>query len=286
MNFLLIALNSREYLYFAIHAAISIKFHHPDSSIQLLVDEKVSKMMPERFMILFDEITLMNEDHYQRKNFEPGLAKLFMYEYCKGDTTYIDADSLLLAPVQDMGRTLQPQTVRIYPPDSTNWNCIWMKFEQYKETYKIPEDSFHVETQSSFFQFQKNAESAKFFKQAQSNFLTDHNNLWGGSFPDELAFNAAFAQLGIAPKEYQPLYFEGNLYRESDILAAGYIGISLFANRKPQQKRIYELYDRLIIKYSREVLGFGTGYKTDQLMKGKHIEKNRNFIRKQTWRTI
>jgi hypothetical protein len=271
------ALRSREYVYFAINMAISIRIHHPDAYIQLLADNVTTTYIPYQYRELFDDLRLLS-DRVTDVNglFQPGFAKLHIYDFAHGDSTYLDVDGLLLRPLTAFkGTRIQPHVNNWYQSDVTSWNCVWMPLDEYKRIYQVPSNAIHVEINSSFIQYEHSPNTYQFFENAKANYIHRKKWKWGNAFPDELAFNAAFAQMGYLPDLLRPCYFEGTFTHESQIIDAGYYVLGLWAMRKAKNARVYQMYDRIATNNHRQLYGSPTPYLSSQLMKGKWITRKK-----------
>lgn len=270
---ILIAFGNKQYLNMAVNMLHSIRHHSPSIKVALAV----STDLLTHQCSFFDEVIPINPKDLIDQNgvFQPALGKLNMDKFSpfSGKTLYLDVDGIALQPLEPLFElpNLSTHVVSLYPPNTDNWNCIWQKLESFRFTYQIPNEQPLTEINSSLILFDSKIESSVFFEQARKNFRPQSTSLWGGSFPDELAFNAAYAQLKMQSNELKPCYFEGDCFREAELIARGFYILGIWALRKSKNKRIYELYDRLAHTYTKAVNPSYQAHKTDQIMKGKHI---------------
>jgi len=274
----------------AYNLAISIKHHNSALKIAVLTDGNALGHLTADEQSIFDHIVSISEnDLYHNGKFSAGKAKLSGYKYFPFDHNLIvDADSICVNDIEPLfdrcTKNVHAQTCSVATEKDEHWNCQWMPFKIVKEVFDLPEKFTAYEINSSFMSVKKSEEAEKFYAQALANFTSNdtHPKLrtWGGGFPDELAFNIAFAQLGINPAfEHQtiisndtqwPVFFSskftnGWAYVINNFHFIGFYGDKWFTDRSLQDQ-----YDRFMVNYLSE-LGRQHLYKIGHLMKSKHV---------------
>lgn len=275
---------------FAYNLAVSIKHHNPDLKVSVLTDGKALSHLAGYERSIFDHEILMNHDdlHHNDK-FSAGKAKLSGYKYFPFDhTIIIDADSICINNIEALfnkcTKDVHAQTCSVATQDDEHWKCQWMPFKFVKECFELPEKFTAYEINSSFMSIKKGDQAKDFYDHALKNFLSNstHPKLrtWGGGFPDELAFNIAFAQLGLNPAfDFQdpissetqwPIFFSTKFTNTWDFVLNNYHFMGFFGDRSFTDKSLQDQYDRYMNNYLR-ALDRRHNYKIHQLMKGKHV---------------
>lgn len=285
----LLAINNITYSYWAVNMAISIRFHSPSIPINLVADDECKAELNSFHRSLFDKIIDIDRSDMTDKygNFSPGKAKLNIYKYCEfEENIFLDGDGLLIKPIEGLfdcaTKDVHLQVVGRYTEEDETWKCIWMGYDELREFYKLGDKFTIFETNTSFIYFKKGEMAGKFFKQAEANFTDDSpTHLWGRSFPDELAFNVATAQLDYDPcyeDEWRkkvdnifPICFHTKNKKIDELERECYL-IGCFGGQRSMFKSLYVLYDSLIKKYSKEKYNFQNQYKSHHLMAKKHVQ--------------
>lgn len=275
---------------FAYNLAVSIKHHSPDISVAVLTDGKAFSHLRADEKSIFDhEILLSHEDLNHNDKFSAGKAKLSGYKYFPFDhTIIIDADSICvsdIAPLFDKCvKSVHAQTCGVFNKSDETWTCQWMPFKIVKEAFDFPEHNKIYEINSSFMSIKKGPQAESFYSAALNNFLSNstHPKLrtWGGGFPDELAFNIAFAQCGINPAfDFQetisndtqwPIFFSTKFTNTWDFVINNYHFIGFFGDRHFTDLSLQFQYDRFMSNYLSKI-GRAHVYKIHHLMKEKHV---------------
>lgn len=287
MGVTLLAIHNITYSHWAVNMAISIRYHSPNIPINIVVDEACKAELSSFHRSLFDKIIDIDPSDMFDKygDFSPGKAKLNVWKYCEFEKNiFLDGDGLLIKPIEGLfemaTKDVHLQVIGRYTEEDQEWKCLWMKYDELKEHYKL--EKFTIfETNTSFIYFKKGEFATKFFTQALANFTDDSpTHLWGRSFPDELAFNVALAQLNYDPcygTEWEkkinnifPICFDTK-HRNVDELAKECYLIGCFGGKMTRFKHLYDLYDRLIKAYCMEKYKFQNQFKSHHLMAQKHV---------------
>lgn len=282
----ILALGHPSYAQWAVNLAASVKYYSPLSHITLLHDGG-AKRLPEDELGLFDTVEVVNLCDYTDKKgmFQPGKAKLSLYKYFKHDENlFIDADSITIDGLErvfddckDLNVGLQVYNVA---KDAETWACKWSTYEQLNEFYKVSGEV--PEINSSVIYSKKNKEAAKFWKQAESNFIENFETLWGKRFPDELGFNAAAATMGYEVKipnsgGHYPVTMtcdiKGQRLGISKLKDIAPI-MSYWGGKSGKYISHYRNYDLQANMIHKAVLGKQNPYKYDNLVKDKLVVKD------------
>lgn len=195
----------------AFNLAVSLKFNSPDIPICLIHDDTALSHLNADHLAYFNkQVQIDKSDLWDNRTFSPGKAKLSGYKYFPFERNMIiDADSVCIKPIEPLFEMCDPkpiysQTVGTWLEDAKDWTCQWMALKVCKEVFDLPEKYRLFEINSSFMYVRKCKESQAFYNQALQNYEKGVGNpgvskIWGRTFPDELAFNIAFAQTGIEP---------------------------------------------------------------------------------------
>lgn len=283
------------YSKWAANMAVSIKYHSPNMPINVVCDDKgLATFKPEE-AALVNEFIPINPAHTVDcfGNYSPGRAKLYINEYAKfEENIYLDVDGLCIREVESlfnmMTKDVQLQCTGMWNETAKEWSCAWMTLAGVRFNYLLPDKFNLYECNSSFIYFKKGKKADEYFSQVQKNFIHNWDSkIWGSAFPDELAFNVATAQLGIDPtiekhvekgyKNHFPVCFnirdvanEKTSQRLNRLQSEVYF-IGLYGGNRPQFMQTYSLYDALAQKYNRELLGRHNIYKTNHMMRNKHV---------------
>lgn len=270
--------------------AVSIRANNPDLPVSVITDGKALGHLADWQMAYFDKVVQMSmDDLYEKEKFMPGKGKLSGYKYLPYDhTMIIDADSICIGNIGDLFEKstgpIHSQAVGVFSAKDTTWTCQWMSLENVKEVYSLGDKFTIYEINSSFMCVRKCEESEQFYNQALSNYKTGIEapkfRKWGGGFPDELAFNVAFAQCKINPSfadqevlsndSQWPIFFSTRFTNDWSYVHNNFKFIGYFGDRHFTDRSLQDQYDRLMIGYGRK-FGFMHQYKMHQLMKEKHV---------------
>lgn len=275
---------------FAYNLAISIKHHNPSIKIAVLTDGNAFSHLTAEQQSIFDSVVLMDqEDLYHNGKFSAGKAKLSGYKYFPFDHNLIvDADSICvndISPLFDKcANNIHAQTCSVAKESDEHWSCQWMPFKVVKEVFELPKNFTAYEINSSFMSIKKSEQSEGFYAQALKNFISNdtHPKLrtWGGGFPDELAFNIAFAQCNINPsfpfqKEISnetqwPIFFSTKFTNGWAFVINNFHFIGFFGDKWFTDRSLQDQYDRFMVNYLSS-LGRTHTFKIGHLMKEKHV---------------
>jgi hypothetical protein len=266
---LLVAFGSKGYPYFAHNLAYSIKHHNRDLKIHLLHDGCLSYLPADR-QDVFDSTSLIDfEDLKSWEKTEPGKLKTRLFKYLPFDNTlYLDVDGLAIS---DLTSTLDAMVKdgRYYITSVQGKGkqsevipySYWASNASIVSFFGLKKDDDLVAIQSSW-AFMKKKGGKKFFDDVQKyydkGFPKDELlNTWGGQMPDELIYSGCISKHGIDAKGFDSLMYFGhnaNAINESEVQAK-YKILSLYGQANGSKRmtslRYWQLYDRLMIKYSR-----------------------------------
>ena len=269
---LLIAIGKGVYSHWAANMAASLRYNNPDIPIAIAVDSNCKKFIPQAEMKLYDHVIEIETG-------KPGWIKLNMDLYSPFEKTmYLDVDGLCVRDIKPLfelceGKAVASQVVGTWDETAETWTCQWMGLPDVKKTYKLPEKYNIQEINSSFMYFEKGKKADKFFKQARENYNENYKTIWGGAFPDELAYNVATAQVGIdLDLDMHPINFL--LYKE--VIPDNYF-IGLYGALQNQFLKTYRVYERYSTLFFSKVMGYSSPYKYHNLMKKKYILEGKNF---------
>ena len=276
------------YVGWVVNAAASVKYYNPALHIVLLYQPGMYEKIPSIERKSFDEfIEIDNSICHDGTKLTPGITKLNLYQYFKHDENlYIDADSLILKDIsalfdQNSHKTIATDVVWQGTELSEKWPCHWATLESVKRFYKFPKNYSIYEVNSSYIYSKKNKKAEKFWDQARKNIIPNYIGKWGKSFPDELAFNVAFAQTGIDPSGKIAISWNSKLNNISQgvgTLDKHYFILTYWGGKNNAHVGHYQNYDALAGKIHREYFGKHNPYKYRELMQGKYIQTNRTTI--------
>ena len=252
----IMAFGKSAYHEMAYNFAISVKAFDRDLPIQLICDSK-DVLLAHKYWV-FDIITIIDQnDLYSGRGFSPGRAKTRVDKYLAFDNNlYFDTDGVALKSLQpliDMLLAL-PENGYFYSQVASwdNPNGVtpkanlkrdgaeffgntmqWASLDTIWEYHELDDDAEVVAINSSFMFLRKGKKLTNFFEQVRDNIdngipVDRLKMAWGGTYPDELAFNIACAQYKIDP-------FCGT-NPSSDILRFTTILSGLFLNGKLDYK--------------------------------------------------
>lgn len=278
-----------KYAQWAVNFAASVKFYSPSMHIVALHEPGYLKNILEHEKFIFDEFIEIKNDHcYADEKLTPGIAKLNIYEYLKHDEClYVDVDSLCIKDIQALfyqnaGKVIGCDTSWAGDEKSDQWNCHWSTMEDVKKYYKLPSTYKIFEINSSYIYVKRGQEAEAFFKQAQENIIPNYVGKWGQAFPDELAFNVAFAQTGIDPSGKNAITWNSTLSgvpKEVAYLVPHYFLLTYWGGKDNRYVRHYQNYDRLAQVIHRKIFGKHNPYKYSELMQRKYIQVHRSIVK-------
>lgn len=297
----LLALMKPAYMSFAFNMALSIKANSPDVKIQLVHSAGLPDSIHPYMLDVFDVFTEMApEDIYVEEpaskgrklfRFEPGRAKLNLYKYLGFDENiYLDVDGIC---VRDMAtlfslckKDIHAQIQNRFDQTAETWPCLWMPLENVRKHYTLPATYQLFEINSSFLFIRKGDTAGRFYEQSLKNYREDipkkdFGTGWGNRFPDELAYNIAFAQCGIDPSmgDVEPIYFR--TYTDNkrpadplELIKSKHWAIGVWGSHRLNHSSIVSsagYYDKLVNLYMKQVFGKNIVYKIHRLMESKHV---------------
>ena len=271
---------------------LSLKYHNSKLPVQLIYEEKAISQLSDKHLSFFDILTpIRAEDLYddintKRPKLNPGKAKTRIYDYLAfEENVYLDSDAVALKDLGNLfescaegGQYYYSQTVgRHRLADGRDFKEMqWAWVDDIWAHYALHEEAVLPATNSSFAYIRKSEEAKQLFHRIQQNIdeglpLNKLRMKWGGSFPDELALNVALAQQSIDPDPgFQPVYFSMRLVKDFKEVTDNYYVLGLFGGVGFTHQSLTAWYDRLIQKYSVELLGRNAEFKSHLLMRHKH----------------
>jgi hypothetical protein len=282
---LLMAFNSREYVFMAAHLALSIKYNDPDLPIQLVHDENINYLTKE-YQDVFDQLTpIAKKDVTVNGKFEPGFAKLNAYRYSIFDRTiYLDVDAFAINSLEPLFEKCtdfyMTEVIDKGGKDEKIGYSVWATNEHIWQVFKLPKKAVLHSVQSSFQYFEKGKKAERLCELFIENFNFPKDKLthqWGNAMPDELIISGSCAQIGHDPGIDASVVYFGNTNNKKPLseIIANYTILSLYGNGKGTtlvSSNYLDWYDRMAHKRFR-TLGFGPIKKCFQLMKGKHVNR-------------
>jgi predicted GH43/DUF377 family glycosyl hydrolase len=290
----LLLLGDHSYAQWAVNLACSIKFCSPAMQIVLLHEPGKQNDIPVNERSVFDEfIEIKKEYCHDGEKITPGIAKLNMYEYFHHEENlYIDLDSIVIKDINGLfdqckGKIIASDVVNIYDHNSEKWDCKWLSLDDVRSHYPLPEAYTLPEINSSYIYTKKCNEADRFWNQAKENVIKVYQGSWGKSFPDELAFNIAFAQTGVDPDNGHSHAISvtsqlNGIGSSIDKLEKFYYILTYWGGKNMRYASHYSNYDLWAGKVHRSVLGKQNPYKQIDLMRRKYVQTNRTEVKKAT----
>jgi hypothetical protein len=181
---------------------------------------------------------IKQEDYINSGDFCPALAKINLHKYSTyEESLYIDADSLCLKDLQPLFDKLKGSDFKSNViPGYTNWTDE----ETFKSFFGV---DFGKTINTSWFYW----EDPRVFVQANKYYsegfpLDKITPKWGGTYPDEMFFNASLTKLNIDPSFDDVMFFGNNIdARTFDKIEEHYFAFTLYGNRTTVRK-IYQVH--------------------------------------------
>lgn len=268
---IILSLRKKSYPLGAFNLALSIKHFNPSINITLVSDGEHKKHYREEHYKVFDTIKDINLCDYIDSNglFQPALAKINIYKYTDyKQTLYIDADSLVL---QDLAPLFDNLKGNKFKSNVIEGYTQWTDKDTFKSFFGL---EFGKTINSSWFYF----EDKKVFEQANKFYSKgfDLNKIspkWGGTFPDELFFNASLGKLKIDPKIDFDVMFFGNAIdkRTNTEIQNDFYAFTLYGGQKTVRGVYIDWYDRLCFSFCTQ-LGIEHYFKAHGILTGKHVQ--------------
>lgn len=286
-GYVLMAFGKSGYYKMAINMAISLRYHDKDANITLIHDES-SKLPLSHY---FDNLIAIKREHlYTNRKLDPGKAKLYIYEYLPyKHNIYLDADGIAISKLSSLWDRLISsdlpvisQVVGTHKIEQGNAIPImqWAWANDIWQRYSLNENSVLPAINSSFMYIRKNDDAAKIYQYAQDSYsnpipLQQLRLKWGGTQPDELYMNIAFALFGIIPQldeDFEPILFSRGLITSwKDKTDRHYI-LGIYGGMGFTHSSLLKYYDACMSKYCHQ-LGKHHIYKTHLFMREKHANK-------------
>lgn len=268
---IILSLKKPAYSLGAFNLALSIKHFNPSINITLVSDgEHKRHYRPEHYTV-FDQIKDINLCDYidSDGSFQPALAKININKYSDyKQTLYIDADSLVLQDLQPLFDKLKGNKFKSNVIDGYTQ---WTDSETFKSFFGA---DFGKTINSSWFYF----EDKKVFDQANKYYskgfsIDKISPKWGGTFPDEMFFNASLTKLKIDPKVDYDVMFFGNAIdkRTYSEIEKDFFGFTLYGGQRTVRDIYIVWYDKLCFKFCKNK-GIEHRFKAHGILTGKHVQ--------------
>lgn len=287
---LLVAVGSKGYAYMAANMAWSIKHHDPDVSVHLLCDACYEYIPHDRRMV-FDSVSPVDPiDCHTGAILDPGKLKTRLYKYLPFDhNLYLDVDGLCLnsmsitldALVSDGRYYITSEEGRGKQSEQIKYS-VWASNEAIADYFDLKPEQEIVAIQTSWAYMRKCKKAERFFvdvrKAFDRGFPNDRLiNLWGGGMPDELIYSGLISKynLNVAGPENMMFFSERDRNITESEVCARYMFLSLYGNgrgRTMTKLRWWELYDRLMFRWTKEHRDNGDTLATEHIYKH-HILK-------------
>lgn len=287
----ILAIGSGAYGAWAVNFAVSLKYHSPDVSIQLICDE-TNLVDTAHYHYLFNLITKIDPIDCvdNQGEFYPAKAKLNLYKYFAYDhTAYFDVDAVVIkdiSPLFELKENIYTDVQGVHTIQQGNVfdHLKWAKPETIWKHFGLSETAKLPAVNSSFVLIHKNEQTEKIWLLALK--LLTENRLpteqywhkWGrgkGRDADELYFNVACAMLNVMPEKLVAVYFRTILEPGAAIkledLEKNYYAIGLFGDTRSLHLSSKEYYNRLMGKYWRETIKTTFYNKAEVLLQGKIV---------------
>ncbi len=273
--------------------AFSLKHHSPNVKIGLWIDAELYKTLPDRS--LFDDIRILKEEDYRdsKGKIDPAKAKTQLYRLgtqMSDRFLFLDVDGICINDIEPLLARLKGLTIATEVIDKGGKNdnieySIWATSKTIWETFELDDDAILCGIQSSWAYFEK-SEVGDLMQQWLDYYMAvgiPHYKLtqvWGGTVPDELLYQAVYAKLGIIPHlpkekgDKNPIFFgHGRAKADEERVVANNHILSLYGNGKGRtlvQGKYLKLHDKLMKSY-----GDKYGFTAKMVMGDKHANGNR-----------
>lgn len=267
---IILSLKKSTYSLGAFNLALSIKHYNPSINITLVSDGEHQKHYRPEHYTVFDHVKDINLCDYIDSNglFQPALAKININKYSDYKRTlFIDADSLVLEDIQPLFDKLKGSK---FKSNVIEGYTQWTDSETFKSFFGV---DFGTTINSSWYYWENKSvfdQANKFYSKGFS--LDKVVPRWGGTFPDELFFNASIAKLKIDPKVDFDVMFFGNVIdkRTNSEIQKDFFALTLYGGAKTVRNIYVDFYDRLCSNMCTEK-GIEHRFKADAILKGKHV---------------
>jgi hypothetical protein len=305
----IMAFGKAAYHEMAYNFALSVKHFDNDIPIQLICDSK-DALIGHKYWV-FNRIDLIdrNDLYIDGRIFSPGRAKTRIDKYMAFDNSlYFDIDGIALKSLKPLvermlalpkdqpffsqtaswtdpeGRTPMAN-LKQHGPDFPEMQ--WATLDTIWEYHELPDDAMVTAINSSFMFLRKGKKLTEFFEQVRDNIdngipIARLKMPWGGTYPDELAFNIACAQFRIDPWcGLNPVYFQFRNSMTGKIVKwvyQNYYILGLYGGAGFTHNSAWEMACNLLGQYHAN-LGLTHEYKWHSLVKQKHAGKQKQLIR-------
>jgi len=287
----LLAIGGSDYGRWAVNFAVSLKFHSPDVSIELICDE-ANLIETSAYHHLFEIVTRIDDSDCVNESgeFFPAKAKLNLYKYFAYDlTAYFDVDACVIkdvTPLFELTGNIYTDVQGVHTIQEGNLfdHLKWAKPETIWKHFNLSDEAKLPAVNSSFVLVRKCEENEAIWSLAlklllENKLSTEYYwHKWGrgkGRDADELYFNVACAMLKVIPEKLVAVYFR--TIREAGMaiplaeLESKHYAIGLFGDTRSLHISSKEYYNRLMGNYWREVIGTTFYNKAENLLKGKIV---------------
>ena len=293
----------------AYNFALSVKHFDNDIPIQFICDKK-NVLLGHKYWV-FNQVDLIERDdlYIDGRIFSPGRAKTRIDKYMAFDNNlYFDTDGVALKSIKPLiekmlalpkegyyyvqsadlsGPYCPIPKANLHKDGPSFGHMIWAGLDTIWEYHEMPDDALVTAINSSFAYFRKGEKLTQFFEQVRDNI--DNGipmgkfQAWGGTYPDELAFNIACAQFGLDPwPGINPIYFHSinKSMNGKDVKKAyeDYYVLGLFGGEGCTHSSAWEMSCNLLGQYHAN-LGLTHEYKWHTLVRQKHAGKQKQLIR-------
>jgi hypothetical protein len=304
----IMAFGKAAYHEMAYNFALSVKHFDRDLPIQLICD-KNDVLMGHKYWV-FDIITIIdNEDLYHNNVFSPGRAKTRIDKYMAFDNNlYFDIDGVAVVSLRPLvDHLLALPKEGFFYSQTASWTdpkgrtpmanlkqngpdfpeMQWATLDTIWEYHELPDDAMVTAINSSFMFLRKGKKLTQFFEQVRDNIdngipVEKLKMPWGGTYPDELAFNIACAQFGIDPWcGLNPVFFQfRNAINGKTVkwIYENYFVLGLYGGAGFSHNSAWEMSCKLLGQYH-AAMGLTHEYKWHSLVKQKHAGKQKQLIR-------
>lgn len=291
----LLAFGKRGYGFAAYNLAVSIRAFNNTIPITCYHDEiAFSQIEPEKYKIFDKMIPISSEILYKDGKFDPGYAKVNLYDLYPYDLNlYLDVDALCLKNIAPLFEIMEKKPDFFYTHiidthtidkgrDFKSMQWAWA--DDIWEHFKLKQDDIFYATNSSYQIVRKGAKARKFYDQIKKNYANpipvDKLRMkWGGGQPDELYMNAALCQLKIpAQMDTDVMFFGGDVKHTFTEIEGKFYFLSLYgagaSNVSTTRIKYREWADRLLHQHFQK-RGEAHIYKTQYIMADKHANKRK-----------
>lgn len=265
----IVALGHPNYLLMAVRLISTLRYSDKEVGISLIHDNPAALNDRFRAIITTYNINLIQCPHeYYHTQFEGqelteyAKAKTYLYQLSPYERTiYVDADSVWFKrPISQLFAELESEELNFQCRGrfemQGEWQCLWNSgqggLKAIREHWKIKDNRFIYETQSSFIYFKKGKIAKKYFETAAKIYeeMPIPYHKWGGGrgIPDELPFNIATAVCKVEFKTFPftPLVFWDYFRNRKDEVFKNHYGLSMAGSKIPTGSWVFQLYEDMV----------------------------------------